>query len=183
MLLVKHIMVKQNIDFMSSYHISALLMAQPLNGGFIDVHQYRVTVPIGWGGQLGDVHAQNFAAFLQSIHPRMKKDLVHNNTTVNLDNLIPHAIKECASKQSHMKWFVCYGRKPADNNMCMLHVTPPPSICSSVKINSIPTQYPPTANSSDTIPIITPVASTSLEKHEDQGAWESINDFADGYTD
>jgi hypothetical protein len=174
--IVKNIMHNRDTDFMASHHLSTLLMTQPLNGGFIDVHQHRVTIPIGWGGKLGQVHAQNFGAFLQSIHPLLKNQLIHDNTAANVDDLLIQAVKECSANQSHMKWFVCYGQKPAD----MLGITPPLP-CSSVK-NSISMQYP-----TNTAQMITPNASPSLkgfqQKEEDESTWDSINDFVDGYID
>lgn len=169
-------MQKKGIDFLASHHLSTLLMTQPANGGFIDVHQHRVTIPIGWGGQLGDVHAQNLCSFLQSIHPNIKQNIAYNNynQTIDLDALIEKAIKECTTMQSHMNWFVCYGQKPA-NTVCT--VTPPPSVK-----NMIPTKYPNTAT-----PLASPSTSTidlkTYYTNEDEHTWDSINDFVDGYTD
>jgi hypothetical protein len=160
-------MHKQDIDFMASHHLSTILMTRPLKGGFIDVHQKCVMIPIGWGGQLGLVHAQNFNAFLQSIHPRHKKDLFRNNITDNLDDLIVQAVKECSTNQSHMKWFVCYGQKPADSII----------LPSSSSKNSISTLHP--------TEMLTPIASPNLKdfQKEEECAWDSINDFIEGFTD
>lgn len=120
-------MHKKGIDFLASHHLSTLLMSRPADGGFIDVHQHKVSIPIGWGGQLGEVHAQNLSNLLQSMHPSIKKDIAFNNKgqTIDIDALIPKAIEECKATQSHMNWFVCYGQKP-DNNM--FSVTPPSSV-------------------------------------------------------
>lgn len=169
-------MQKKGIDFLASHHLSTLLMTQPADGGFIDVHQHRVTIPIGWGGQLGEVHAQNLCSFLQSIHPHIKQNIAYDNYNqmIDLDALIEKAIKECTTMQSHMNWFVCYGQKPVKTTFT---VTPP----SSVK-NMIQTNYPTMLT-----PLASPNSSTvELEKfysHQDEHTWDSINDFVDGYTD
>lgn len=168
-------MQKKGIEFMASHHLSTLLMARPADGGFVDVHQRKVTVPIGWGGQLGEVHAQNLCSLLQSIHPEMKKDICANggDGISSIDELITKAIEECTAMQSHMNWFVCYGQKPAKN---IFSVTPP----SSIK-NLIPTGYPK---------MITPIASPNNSSfdindyyQQQEHNWDSINDFVDGYVD
>lgn len=168
-------MQKKGIEFMASHHLSTLLMARPADGGFVDVHQRKVTVPIGWGGQLGEVHAQNLCNLLLSIHPELKKDICASSKDgiSSIDELIPKAIKECTIMQSHMNWFVCYGQKPAKNNFS---ITPP----SSIK-NLIPTGYPK---------MITPIASPNNSSfdiddyyQQNEHNWDSINDFVDGYVD
>ncbi|GAA5803417.1 hypothetical protein HPULCUR_008897 [Helicostylum pulchrum] len=167
-------MQKKGIDFLASHHLSTLLMTQPADGGFIDVHQHRVTIPIGWGGQLGEVHAQNLCSFLQSIHPTIKNYMNQNGPQgAGIDTLIADAVKECTTMQSHMNWFVCYGQKPANN---VFTVTPPPSVK-----NMIPNEYPP----SMITPLPSPNASSiDLKQYQqNENTWDSINDFVDGYID
>lgn len=173
-------MQKKGIELLASHHLSTLLMTQPANGGFIDVHQHKVTVPIGWGGQLGEVHAQNLSSLLKSIHPDLKKNVVpvdSGSPDSAIDSIISKAIEECKTMQSHMHWFVCYGQKPATS---IYSVTPPTSVR-----NLIPN------NNNNEYPImISPLASpdTSIIDIKDycqhnEHNWDSINDFVDGYID
>jgi hypothetical protein len=172
-------MHKKEIDFLASHHLSTLLMTQPAEGGgFIDVHQHRVTIPIGWGGQLGEVHAQNLCCFLKSIHPNIKQNIAYDNYNklIDVDLLISKAIKECTTMRSHMNWFVCYGQKPANNIFKS----------SSVKINK---KIPPAIiNEYPSLDMITPPEMSTSASLNDLKAYFShheheINDFVDGYID
>lgn len=176
-------MQKKEIDILASHHLSTLLMTQPAEGGgFIDVHQHRVTIPIGWGGQLGEVHAQNLMSFLKSIHPNIKRNIAFDNynKTIDVDLLISKAIKECTTMQSHMNWFVCYGQKPANN--VFRKSTTSSAKSSTKKIpNAIVTDYP----SLDMItpPNLSPNPSlTDIKAYYSHHEYE-INDFVDGYID
>ncbi|KAI8354025.1 S-adenosyl-L-methionine-dependent methyltransferase, partial [Blakeslea trispora] len=92
---------------MPTHQIGTLLMT---HGNFVDIHQHRVRIPIGWGGHLGEVHGQDFQAFIRSIHPK----LIRSHLSTDLDESMAKAVKECALNQSHVNWFVCYGQKPTN---------------------------------------------------------------------
>ncbi|KAI8978638.1 hypothetical protein BDB01DRAFT_266887 [Pilobolus umbonatus] len=159
------------VEYMASHDLSTMLMSLPAHGGFIDVHQHKVTIPLGWGGQLGEVHAQNIHGFLKSLHPTIKSQLDDD-----LDELLTKAMPECTDNQSHINWFVCYGQKPpSDSTQFMMNVTPP----TSVKMS--PTyEYPANTH------MITPIASpknSSVNLSIKENAWDTINDFVDGYID
>lgn len=172
---LSQVMHNNGIDLMASHHLSTLLMSQPAHGGFIDVHQHKVTIPLGWGGQLGEVHAQNIHAHLSSLHPSIKQQLDDD-----VDEKLKSTIPECNANQSHMNWFVCYGQKPpSDSTSFMMNVTPP----TSAKIT-------PTYEYPNNTPMLTPVASpksSTVNLQQDSplkdNAWDSINDFVDGYID
>lgn len=167
-------MHNKGIDFLASHHLSTLLMTQPADGGFIDVHQHRVTIPIGWGGQIGQVHAQNLCSFLQSIHPNVKNSIVQPDQQIlDTDTLIETAVKECTTMQSHMNWFVCYGQKPASTPF---HVTPPPSVKKNT-LNNTSTMITPSSS-----PNASSIDLRQYQQHHEH-TWDCIHDFVDGYTD
>jgi hypothetical protein len=172
-------MQSKGIELLASHHLSTLLMTRPADGGFIDVHQKKVTVPIGWGGQLGEVHAQNLCSLLKSIHPDFKKNIVTKNNgdlNTNIDDIISQAVKECTNMQSHMNWFVCYGQKPANTHI--YSVTPPSSVRNLIPSNE---QYPTTTKMIS--PLSSPDSSSIDLKDYHEHNWDTINDFVDGYID
>ncbi|KAI9249413.1 S-adenosyl-L-methionine-dependent methyltransferase [Phascolomyces articulosus] len=186
-----------NIKFDLSHHMSTLLMMScRQEGGFVDIHQEKVTVPLGWGGQLGEIHSQNLDAFLKSLDPKIREATttqsklsdwepagMENTTTMLTDSAIEHMIKECTKYQSHFNWFVCYGRKPAAPTV----VTGPPP--------TSPTTTTPARHSMNITPAVSAVnvdavigrgcgnSSHLSSSPIEEGAWASINDFAEGYVD
>ena len=78
------------------------------HGNFVDVHQHRVRIPIGWGGHLGEVHGQDYMSCVCSMHPK----LVRDHIDLDYDRVMADGVKQCALNQSHINWFVCYGQKP-----------------------------------------------------------------------
>lgn len=184
-----------NIKLDLSHHLSTLLMMQHQDSkahgsGFVDIHQHQVTIPIGWGGQLGEIHAQNLDLFLRSLDPKVREASttsqqlsdwqpagMEHTTTMLTDAAMGHAVQECRKYQSHLNWFVCYGRKPASATAqptSASTITTPITPASSPEKSQIPKGSPPTLGK-----ITTQIAEPTL----DNGAWESINEFADGYVD
>ena len=152
-------------------------MVSSKGSGFVDVHQEKVTIPLGWGGQLGEIHSQNLEAFLKSLDPKIREATttqqrlsdwepagMDNTTTMLTDSAIEHMVRECAKYQSHLNWFVCYGRKPS----IVSAPSPPES-----------TTITPAVSAVGVDAAIGSTASSPIE----QGAWESIHDFANGYVD
>ncbi|KAL0080305.1 hypothetical protein J3Q64DRAFT_1851294 [Phycomyces blakesleeanus] len=166
---VRKTMMSQGIELYKSHHISTFLMTQPGNNGFVDVHQRRITIPLGWGGQLGDVHAQNLETFFQSLNPRIKeaaRSSDPDNEDVLSNEVIQHAMRECKKYQSHLNWFVCYGQKPPMN--------------SADTISNPPTPRKATFSASATP---SPASEADEHHHLADMTWESINDFVEGYID
>ncbi|KAL0144299.1 S-adenosyl-L-methionine-dependent methyltransferase [Mucor lusitanicus] len=153
------------IDHMPSHHVSTALT---LHGGFVNVHQRRIHIPIGWGGQLGEVHAQNLQSYLLSMHPDIKQELsvANEDSNANIDNLLVEAVKECTVRQSHAYWFACYGQKPAAVN------------------NLIPTTLnTPMATAASPRDAVAAAATTTAAVATAPTCWDSIYDFVDGYID
>ncbi|KAI8144228.1 hypothetical protein BJV82DRAFT_79845 [Fennellomyces sp. T-0311] len=157
--------------------MSTLLMMSSKQDGFVDVHQDKITIPLGWGGQLGEIHSQNLEAFMKSLDPKIREATttqqklsnwepagMDHTTTMLTDSAIEHMMRECAKYQSHLNWFVCYGRKPS----IVPTASPPES-----------TTITPAVSAVGVDAVVGPTPSSPIE----QGAWESINDFADGYVD
>jgi hypothetical protein len=169
-ILVKNVLHEKGIDLVASHHLSTMLMTRPTNQGFIDVHQHRIAIPIGWGGKLGDIHAQNLSSFLKSLHPTIREYICPGHQIEAIDSLIDSAIRECKTYKSHMNWFVCYGQKPADSRS--LQVTP-----QSIKHFSSSPVMAPTFSAEGLNEI--------LENYGPLKAndWECIDDFIDGYVD
>ncbi|KAI8366932.1 S-adenosyl-L-methionine-dependent methyltransferase [Choanephora cucurbitarum] len=94
-----------HVDIMPAHQVGTLLMT---HGKFVDVHQHRVRIPIGWGGHLGEVHGQDYMACVCSMHPK----LVRDHLDLDYDKVMADGVKQCAANQSHINWFVCYGQKP-----------------------------------------------------------------------
>ncbi|KAI9497227.1 hypothetical protein BDB00DRAFT_868680 [Zychaea mexicana] len=160
------------------HHMSTLLMMSSKQDGFVDVHQDKTTIPIGWGGQLGEIHSQNLDIFLKSLDPKIREATttqsqisdwepagMENKTTMLTDSAIEHMMRECEKYQSHMNWFVCYGRKPATSGPpAVVVASPPEAITITPAVPAVGVEA---------------AASPPIE----EGAWASINDFADGYVD
>lgn len=164
------------METMPSHHVSTCLT---LHGGFVNVHQRRIHIPIGWGGQLGEVHAQNLVGFLQSTRADIKQDF-SVDSEINIDELILRAVKECTVRQSHVNWFACYGQKPAVNNMIHQH-----RATNNINIPTITT----TTTTATAANMLTPLSSPNLsftkesKDNTSPACWDSIYDFVDGYID
>ncbi|KAF7731581.1 hypothetical protein EC973_009345 [Apophysomyces ossiformis] len=171
-----HAMRNYGIEFYMGHQISTLLMTQ----GFVNVRQQRVTMPLGWGGQMGEVHAQNFEGFFRSIHPSIKPTTTTSTKQVSQwqpagmehrkivfsDAAIRLAMEECKKYQSHLNWFTCYGQKPS-----------PADTPLSPRLDG-----PGSAVSLLATPMAHPTPSTPPNSLE-EGTWETIKDFIDGYVD
>ncbi|KAI8364714.1 S-adenosyl-L-methionine-dependent methyltransferase [Radiomyces spectabilis] len=145
-----------NVDMFLSQHLSTLLMTQPSDRGFVDVHQERVAIPLGWGSQTSEIHAQNFEAYVRSLNPKLRQGRMTSSD-------IQEMMEECKQYQSHLHWYTCHGRKPAANAAPMTHWR--------VAIDTPPSSISPS-------PLTTP-SSAVMEAT----TWETINDFVDGYVD
>ncbi|KAI9017896.1 S-adenosyl-L-methionine-dependent methyltransferase [Phycomyces nitens] len=155
---VRKTMLSQGIELYKSHHISTFLMTQPGSNGFVDVHQRRITIPLGWGGQLGDVHAQNVETFFQSLSPRIKDAARSTDPDEDVlsNQVIQHAMRECKKYQSHLNWYVCYGQKPPMTDTLSNPPTP------------LKATFPSPVMPDEQLGNMT---------------WESINDFVEGYID
>ncbi|KAG1125568.1 hypothetical protein G6F42_008597 [Rhizopus arrhizus] len=170
------------IEHMPSHHVSTALT---LHGGFVNVHQRRIHIPVGWGGQLGEVHAQNLMSYLLSIRPDIKQYLsMLNGSDINIDELLMEAVKECTVRQSHVYWFACYGQKPAVNNLIPTILNTPMATTPTVAAANMltPTSSPNSScinleKSTDISSIVATTATTTST------CWDSIYDFVDGYVD
>ncbi|KAI8149886.1 S-adenosyl-L-methionine-dependent methyltransferase [Fennellomyces sp. T-0311] len=159
-------MLNNDIDFQLCYHLSTLLMTQ--QPGFVDVHQDRVTIPLGWGGQLGHIHGQTMEGFYQSLHRSIRQATCTPEYPEGLvDSTIQEAMMECQKYQSHCTWYACYGQKPANSSVTNLAITGPAASADTQRRVSHKTA----AAGSVPPPIV------------EETAWESINDFVDGYVD
>ncbi|CEP12490.1 hypothetical protein [Parasitella parasitica] len=151
------------IQYLPSHDVSTNLT---LHGGFINIYQRHTYIPIGWKEKLGQVHAQNLIGLLTSIDPDIKQDLSSLHDGEDVDDLIIQAVNECAANESYVKWFVCYGQKPAARDS--FH------------------QLETTKKTPTTTPKSSP-SSSCVEVKESKGisipAWDSIYDFVDGYID
>ncbi|KAI8329533.1 S-adenosyl-L-methionine-dependent methyltransferase [Chlamydoabsidia padenii] len=154
-LINKHLQQKMamfNIESDLCTQLSTLLMTIKTNqGGFIDTMQHKVTMPLGWGGQLGDLHAHNLELFLRSLNP----DITQASLT---EEAIQHTLRECKKYQSHLNWYAFTARK-----------SPP---CSPS-----PTRQGSSACSLSTDCTSTTPPTPPSEPLE----WESINSFVTGY--
>ncbi|KAI8889305.1 hypothetical protein K501DRAFT_3111 [Backusella circina FSU 941] len=149
-----------------------MLMTRPANQGFIDVHQHRIAIPIGWGGKLGDIHAQNLSLFLKSLHPAIREYICPGHQIEAIDALIDNAIRECQTYRSHMNWFVCYGQKPAASTT--LQVTPQSSFAKNFASSPVITRASSVEGLNEILKNYGPLKAND---------WECIDDFIDGYVD
>ncbi|KAI8342655.1 hypothetical protein BC941DRAFT_413450 [Chlamydoabsidia padenii] len=148
---------RHDIQLLQSHQLSTILMSP--NYGFVEINQQQVTIPLGWGGQVGQVHAQTTESFLKSLSPSVRDSIVTPPPTWQpdaqglSDTVIEQAMKECLRHQSYLNWFVCYAQKS---------LVPPNALSSkSSSIASTVSQ-----------PVILP-----------EGNWETIDHFIDGFTD
>ncbi|KAI8364737.1 S-adenosyl-L-methionine-dependent methyltransferase [Radiomyces spectabilis] len=155
---LQKIMASHKIDLRLSHQLSTLMMSQ--GAGLVDIRHSRHSLPLGWGGQTGDLHAQNMEQFLRSLNPIVRR---HSDGTVITDDDIKQVMAECTKYQSHLNWYVCYARKPCSSTVAPL--TPPPCI----------EDLPGKAHNGVEKPNSTP--------HLAGETWESIQDFIDGYVD
>lgn len=149
-------MFEQSFDIRldASHHMSTLLNTCKEGGCFVDVFQECVTIPLGWGGQLGEMHGQNLEAYLRSLDPKIRLEIFPEGS-------IDEIMRECAKHQSHLNWFGCYGRK---------YTAAPSPVASPIDIHY------------RTRDIMASVPVSPSSPIEDV-AWESIHQFADGYVD
>ncbi|KAG2219221.1 hypothetical protein INT45_004581 [Circinella minor] len=204
-------MLQHDIDFQLCYRLSSLLMTQ--QPGFVDVHQDRVTIPLGWGDQLGQIHGQTMEGFYQSLHrTRVRQPTATLDYPEGLtEEVIHEAMMECQKYQSHCTWYSCYGQKPANSSTTNLAATfqqqqhnhhhHQSGYCdpndTSCMINRARFSNPVNndSNSKRTVSIsavgggntatsVTAAAAGSVPAAiVEEQAWESINDFVDGYVD
>ncbi|CAO3592828.1 unnamed protein product [Absidia cylindrospora] len=155
--------------------LSTLLMTtQSPQGGFIETMQHRVTMPLGWGGQLGDLHAHNLELFLKSLNPTMTHNTStsvsteQTSTTFLTDAVIQHTLKECVRYQSHSNWYACTARKTAASPSQHMRQTSP--TCSLLPYEKNQANSTSPTNSPPTPPL-------------DPLEWESINSFVTGFVE
>lgn len=178
-------MRSHDVDLQLCHQLSTLLMTQ--GGGFIDVSQDRVTIPLGWGGQLGQIHAQNIETFYQTLHP-----LIRNATTTQdhpqgmTDTVVRQAMLECQKYQSHLNWYTWIGQKPAADPTA----TPTtPSTTSNIShgtagnVAMSPSSSTSTMSSTSTRPANKRMVMAASGPAIVEETWESINDFIDGYVE
>ncbi|KAI8637879.1 S-adenosyl-L-methionine-dependent methyltransferase [Parasitella parasitica] len=151
------------VKYLPSHDVSTNLT---LHGGFVNVYQHLTHIPIGWGGKLGEVHAQNLIGLLTSIHPDIKQDLTVLHDGKDVDDLIVQAVNECAVQRSHVKWFVCYGQKPTSSNLAYQPET----------VKKTPTTTPKSSPSSSCVEV-------KESKGLSMPAWDSFYDFVAEYSD
>jgi hypothetical protein len=156
---------QHDIDLLQSHQLATLLMSTTYGDGWVDIHQQQVTIPLGWGGQVGQVHAQAMDAFYKSLKPTLRTSAVTRSppstwqpaTETHLsDQAIEQAVKECLRYQSYLNWFVCHAQKAflsPSSNTSNKHSAP--SLVSTLESGLVP------------------------EPH----AWDTIDHFIDGYTD
>lgn len=89
---------------------------------FIDICQEHTTLPLGgWGGgQIGNLHGENFKSLLSSIQYRPTIALLDEKMKklqLPLAKSTIHTIfDECEQHKSYLDWFACYARKPLDDD-------------------------------------------------------------------
>lgn len=182
---VHQTMRSHDVDLQLCHQLSTLLMTQ--GGGFIDVSQDRVTIPLGWGGQLGQIHAQNIETFYQTLHP-----LIRNATTTQdhpqgmTDTVVRQAMLECQKYQSHLNWYTWIGQKPAADPTA----TPTtPSTTSNIShgtagnVAMSPSSSTSTMSSTSTRPANKRMVMAASGPAIVEETWESINEFIDGYVE
>ncbi|KAL0095339.1 hypothetical protein J3Q64DRAFT_1061229 [Phycomyces blakesleeanus] len=189
-------MQTHNIDVHLSHQLSTFAMTKPSGSGFVDIQQQRVAIPLGWGGQLGELHAQNIGCLLRSLSPSARRSSrvavsplsSPPSTPTSLSpfqEINPESIKEvldeCQKYQSHLNWYVCFGHKSVLSGTSLS-----PSVSNSSNQNNSTTSsmmnssmhHHHSGNFGYSL-------ATPPESHEslEDGAWEVINDFVHGFTD
>lgn len=105
-------------DANNSHPIFTLLMIAPQTvhstssfmGNFVDVHQEHLNIPIGWGGKLGGLHAENYEQLLASIKLKYADHCMMNSDEIKT------IMMECKRHKSSLDYFSCYARKPLSQN-------------------------------------------------------------------
>ncbi|ORX58248.1 S-adenosyl-L-methionine-dependent methyltransferase [Hesseltinella vesiculosa] len=177
---------QRQIDWQRCPQLPTMLMTSSTKNGFVDIHQEETTIPLGWNGQVGQVHGQCFESFLKSIRPALRESVqcsptwepqtmeAHMGLTIPMVNKI---VRECAKYQSHLNWYVCYAQKsslPAQSPNSRDSAKAPsmtPSIVSSLDLlapGKSKNMLPPSFKETKTVP---------------PPNWETIDDFIDGYID
>ena len=183
-IIVYQTMRSHDVDFQLCHQLSTLLMTQ--GGGFIDVNQDRVTIPLGWGGQLGQIHAQNIETFYQTLHP-----LIRNATTIPdhpqgmTDTVLRQAMLECQKYQSHLNWYTWVGQKPADPTAAPTSVSTTSNISNGTagSVPMSPSSSTSTVSSTSTRPTNKRMVMAASGPAIVEETWESINEFIDGYVE
>ncbi|CAO3593312.1 unnamed protein product [Absidia cylindrospora] len=152
------------------FDLCAQLSTFPHHGGLTDTMQERVTMPLGWGDQLGDLLARNLDLFLKSLHPNLLQqqndpkryptmDEINNDDIgfVLTDDVIQDTLEECKHNKSHLTWCTFTARKPAS--------------MSWQNEKKTATNYGDSLLSSPPTPPLDPLE------------WESINSFVTGYVE
>ncbi|CAO3617353.1 unnamed protein product [Cunninghamella blakesleeana] len=170
---------KHHIDLLQCHQLSKLLMSQKEHHGFVDVHQQQITIPIGWGGQVGQIHSQCLESFYQSLNPVIRDAVTTSSTnplwqpsdidyTSGLSNFaIQQVMKECIRYQSHLNWYTVYAQKSLI----------PSSALSSPRMLSSKSMSPSVSSTIECLPP-QPVSESMVD-----GNWDTINQFIDGFTD
>ncbi|CAO3628426.1 unnamed protein product [Cunninghamella echinulata] len=184
-----------------STQLSTLLMTTQSNhnggGAFIDTRQQRVTIPLGWGGKLGELHGQNLALYLRSINPSITKPTttskqlstwspagMEHKTTLLTEGAIQHTLNECKKYQSHLNWYACYARKSSlpNTNACLQS----PNTSSFSSSTSTSSTFPSLlSNNSISSHVSSSSSTTTSPKFAtiDAFEWDSINSFVTGYVE
>ncbi|KAI7869357.1 hypothetical protein BDF14DRAFT_355379 [Spinellus fusiger] len=189
------------IDLYLTHQMSTLLMTQPSDGGFVDIQQQRVAIPLGWGGPLGEVHSQNIGSLLSSLNPTLCRPqtsplsppLTPTTPGVGGQGLdattIQQVLEECKRYQSHLNWHVCFGRKSTVGSSNLHHGSRQDSLHFSTSYSCLSTTASTTAAAS-TKAAVASTASTATSSSQandasylEDGAWDLINDFVYGFTD
>ncbi|KAI8081346.1 uncharacterized protein BX664DRAFT_388345 [Halteromyces radiatus] len=180
---LKEKLKSEGIDFELCTQLSTLLMTtQTTKGGFVDTRQQRMTMPLGWGGHLADLHATSLSQYLKSLHPsvtsaiRTTKQLStwsppcmeHTTTNLLTDAAIQHMLAECKKYQSHLNWYAFTARKSSSSSSSSSTTATTPIAATAAGSKStvyhIDKPMPPT-------PPLDPLE------------WESINSFVTGYVE
>lgn len=165
--IVRDKMTTVGIEFDLCTQLSTILMTiQTKQGGFIDTMQNKITMPLGWGGQLGDLHAHNLELFLRSVNPIYTQESNPTDTGLLTEAAIQHTLTECKKYQSHLNWYAFTARKSPS-------CSPSPTrLRQQESASSLP--YP----TEGTFPPSSP-PTPPLEPLE----WESINSFVTGFVE
>ncbi|KAI9494370.1 hypothetical protein BDB00DRAFT_313625 [Zychaea mexicana] len=181
-------MLHYDVDLQLCYHLSTLLMTQ--QPGFVDVHQDRVTIPLGWGEQLGQIHGQTMEGFYQSLHPSVRQATTTDEYPEGLtEAAIQQVMMECQKYQSHCPWYACYGQKPANTSATNLvaGAMPQPDATSGIRrFSSAKNNSNSKSNSNTSVnkgAALATAGSGVPAPIVEEAAWESIDDFIDGYVD
>ncbi|CAO3587293.1 unnamed protein product [Absidia cylindrospora] len=163
---------RNQIELLQSHQLSALLMPQSSGDGFVDIHQQQVTIPLGWGGQVGQVHAQCTESFYKSLSPTIRNAVKNKSPPITpswqptsdtehymmglSDTAIEQAMKECLRFQSHLNWYTCYAQKSLvpPSALSSPHLlssnssstTTTPSMRSATKMDPLPLMLPSLVN-------------------------------------